>query len=418
MRIILHSLFESIVFAINALRSNVMRAILTLTGVTIGIFSIISIFTAIDYLESKINDSVKSLGDNVVYIQKWPWTPPEGETEYPWWRYLSRPQPTLDEMTFINRRSQLYQSSAFFISTRQEISYYDNTYGSATIMGVSHDFEKIWSFNIAQGRYFSVSESNSGAKMALIGPDLAKELFRDTNPMGQRVKVLGVRYEIIGIFERKGDDMFGNSLDKNLVIPINQAKSVYNIKADNVQPTIIIKSKPNHSTEELNDEITGLLREKRRLKPAQENTFAINQISLIQKNFDSLFSIIDFAGWFIGGFSILVGGFGIANIMFVSVRERTKIIGIQKALGARKNFILSQFLFEGIFLALLGGIAGLILIFLMVTWLRVAFDVPFTLTMGNILLGVTISVTIGVISGFVPAWMASRMNPVNAINQV
>ncbi len=418
MRIILHSLFESIVFAINALRSNVMRAILTLTGVTIGIFSIISVFTAIDYLESKINDSVKSLGDNVVYIQKWPWTPPEGETEYPWWRYLSRPQPTLDEMTFINRRSQLYQSSAFFISTRQEISYYDNTYGSATIMGVSHDFEKIWSFNIAQGRYFSVSESNSGAKMALIGPDLAKELFRDTNPMGQRVKVLGVRYEIIGIFERKGDDMFGNSLDKNLVIPINQAKSVYNIKADNVQPTIIIKSKPNHSTEELNDEITGLLREKRRLKPAQENTFAINQISLIQKNFDSLFSIIDFAGWFIGGFSILVGGFGIANIMFVSVRERTKIIGIQKALGARKNFILSQFLFEGIFLALLGGIAGLILIFLMVTWLRVAFDVPFTLTMGNILLGVTISVTIGVISGFVPAWMASRMNPVNAINQV
>ena len=229
---------------------------------------------------------------------------------------------------------------------------------------------------------------------------------------------MGVRYEIIGVFERKGDDMFGNSLDKNLLIPINQAKSVYNIKGDNVQPTIIIKSKPGISSDELADEITGMLREKRRLKPSAENSFAINRISLIQKNFDSLFSIIDFAGWFIGGFSILVGGFGIANIMFVSVRERTKIIGIQKALGAKKNFILSQFLFEGIFLALLGGIAGLTLIFLMVTWLRVAFDTPFTLTMGNILLGVTISVTIGLVSGFVPAWMASRMNPVNAINQV
>ncbi len=418
MRIILHSLYESIIFAINALRSNAMRAILTLMGVTIGIFSIISVFTAIDYLEKQINDSVKSLGDNVIYLQKWPWTPPEGETEYPWWRYLSRPQATLDEMNYLNRKSQLYESSAFSISTRQEISYYDNTYGSATVMGVSHDFEKIWSFNISEGRYFSIAESNNGTKVALIGPDVAKELFRNTNPIGKKVKVLGVRYEIIGIFERKGEDMFGNSLDKNLVIPINQAKSVYNIKGDNVQPTIMIKSKPGISTEELTDEITGFLREKRRLKPTQENTFAINQISLIQKNFDSLFSIIDFAGWFIGGFSILVGGFGIANIMFVSVRERTKIIGIQKALGAKKNFILSQFLFEGIFLALLGGIAGLTLIFLMVTWLRVAFDTPFTLTMGNILLGVTISVTIGLVSGFVPAWMASRMNPVNAINQV
>lgn len=418
MRILLHTLYESIIFAINALRTNVTRAILTLMGVTIGIFSIISVFTAIDYLESQINESVKSLGNNVIYIQKWPWTPPEGESEYPWWRYLSRPQPTLDEMIYLNRISQLSESAAFFMATRQDISYYDNTYGSATIMGVSHDFENIWSFSIAQGRYFSVTESNHGAKVAMIGPDIAKELFQDDNPIGKKIKVLGVRYEIIGVFERKGEDMFGNSLDKNLLIPINQAKSVYNIKGDNVQPTIIIKSKGDIPTEDLADEITGLLREKRRLKPSEENSFAINRISLIQKNFESLFSVIDFAGWFIGGFSILVGGFGIANIMFVSVRERTKIIGIQKALGAKKNFILSQFLFEGIFLALLGGIAGLTLIFLMVTWLRVAFDTPFTLTMGNILLGVTISVTIGLVSGFVPAWMASRMNPVNAINQV
>ena len=243
MRMILHSLYESIIFAITALRANVMRAILTLMGVTIGIFSIISVFTAIDFLESQINDSVKSLGDNVIYIQKWPWTPPEGESEYPWWRYLNRPQPTLEEMIFLNRKSQLSQSAAFFMSTRQEISYYDNTYGSATIMGVSHDFENIWSFNIAQGRYFSVTESNHGAKVVLIGPDIAKELFQEGNPIGKKVKVLGVRYEIIGVFERKGDDMFGNSLDKNLLIPINQAKSVYNIKGDNVQPTIIIKSK-------------------------------------------------------------------------------------------------------------------------------------------------------------------------------
>ncbi len=418
MRIIIHHLSESIMFAVRALRANVLRAALTLTGVTIGIFSIISVFTAIDFLESKINSSIKSLGDNSIYIQKWPWTPPEGETEYPWWRYLNRPLPSLDEMTFIQRKSQLTQGIAFFIASRQDISYYDNKYGGATVMGVTSDFEKVWSFTIENGRFFSPAENTNGSNVAVIGAPLAKELFREQNPIGKKVKVTGDRYEIIGVFEKQGDDMFGNSMDYNLVIPMQKAKSVYNIKSESVQPTIIIKSKPTISAEELSDEITGLLREKRRLKPAQENNFAINQISLVQKNFDSLFRIIDFAGWFIGGFSILVGGFGIANIMFVSVRERTRIIGIQKALGAKKLFILSQFLFEGIFLALLGGIAGLLLIFLMVSWINIAFDVPFKLTMGNILLGTGISVCIGVVSGFVPAWMASRMNPVNAINQV
>ncbi len=418
MRIIFHHLVESILFAIRALRANVIRAALTLTGVTIGIFSIISVFTAIDFLEEKINASVKSLGDNVIYIQKWPWTPPEGENEYPWWRYLNRPQPTLDEMAFLQRRSQLAGNIAFIVNSRQDISYYDNKYSGSTIMGVTPEFENVWSFNIEHGRYFSVTESNNGSNVALIGPSLAKELFREQNPIGKKVKAMGVRYEIIGVFEKKGDDMFGNSLDYNLVIPMQLAKSIFNIRSDGMGPTILIKSKDNINAAELTDEITGLMRETRRLKPAQDNNFAVNQISMVEKSFNSLFSIIDFAGWFIGGFSILVGGFGIANIMFVSVRERTKIIGIQKALGAKRMFILSQFLFEGVFLALLGGITGLLLIFLLVTWLKLAFDVPFVLSMSNIILGTSISVIIGVVSGFVPALMASRMNPVNAINQV
>jgi putative ABC transport system permease protein len=418
MRIIIHHLTESIIFAVRALQANVLRAALTLTGVTIGIFSIISVFTAIDFLEDKINDSIKSLGDNVVYVQKWPWTPPEGESEYPWWRYLNRPQPTINELAFLQKRSQLADGTALIISTRQDVSYYDNKYGGGTIMGVTHEFEDVWSFAIEQGRYFTMNESNNGAKVALIGHKLAKELFRGQGVIGKKVKITGVQYEIIGVFEKKGDDMFGSSLDENIVIPMQQAKRVYNIRSENVGPTLILKGKPNVKVEDLADEVTGLMRENRRLKPSQENNFAINQVSLVQKNFDSLFSIIDFAGWFIGGFSILVGGFGIANIMFVSVRERTRIIGIQKALGAKKAFILSQFLFEGVFLALLGGVVGLLLIFMMVSWLNVAFDVPFKLSLYNIILGTGISVCIGIVSGFVPAWMASRMNPVNAINQV
>lgn len=418
MRMLLHTLHESVLFAVKALRSNALRAMLTLLGVTIGIFSIISVFTAIDYLQKKISDSVKSLGDNVIYVQKWPWTPPEGESEYPWWRYLNRPQPLLEEAEYIRRKSQIAESVAFIMASQQKVIYYDASYNNATIMGVEHDFEKIWNFTIAEGRYFSFAESMGGAKVALMGADLAKELFRNTSALGKKVKVKGVRYEIIGLFTRKGDDMFGNSLDKNLVIPVLQARSVYNLRSEETGPTLMIKSKSHFTTDDLADELTGIMREYRRLKPLEEHNFALNRISLVQKNFDSLFAIIDFAGWFIGGFSILVGAFGIANIMFVSVRERTRIIGIQKALGAKKLFILSQFLFEGVLLALLGGAIGLLLVFLATLWLRLTGDIPFTLTAGNILLGVSISAITGLVAGFIPALKAANMNPVTAINQV
>lgn len=418
MRTLLHSIFESIVFATSALRSNALRSTLTLSGVTIGIFSIISVFTAIDYLRDQISESIQSMGSDLVYIQKWPWTPEEGQSEYPWWKYMNRPNTNMEEAEFLMRRSQLVQDLTFFIKLSQNISYYDNHVGNTSVMGVTHDFERVWNFNIANGRYFSTSESDNGSRVAIIGTKLSKDLMSSENPIGKKIKMMGVHYEIIGVFELKGSDISGNSLDDVVVIPFNQAKSMFNVRADNVNPTIIAKATAGTTAEELSDELAGLLREKRRIKPSDENTFALNRISMIQKVFDGIFVIINFAGWFIGGFSILVGGFGIANIMFVSVRERTRIIGIQKALGAKRFFILSQFLFEGIFLALLGGVAGLILIFLMVSLLKLAFDTPFSLSLANILLGVTISVTIGLVSGFVPAWTASRMNPVNAINQV
>jgi putative ABC transport system permease protein len=204
-------------------------------------------------------------------------------------------------------------------------------------------------------------------------------------------------------------------MDNQVVIPYHFAKFILDIKSENSDPYIAVKAKPGISNAEMIDELTGIMRGVRRLKPAVEDDFALNETNLLSKNFDMLFEIIGMAGWIIGGFSILVGGFGIANIMFVSVKERTSIIGIQKSLGAKNYFILLQFLCESVFLSLLGGILGLLLTWLITLVARGNIDMEITLSHSNVILGLTISVLIGIVSGFVPAYSASQLDPVEAI---
>ncbi len=407
---------ESILFAANALKANKLRTILTLSGVTIGIFSIITVFTLIDFLETKIKNSIQSLGENVVYVQKWPWTQPEGESEYPWWRYLNRPVPKLNEQKIIEKRSQFAEASTFCIGASKTVLYQDNSYENVRVFGVSSSFDKNWNFEIDNGRYFSPFEFNNGTNVVLLGSDISSELFQGEDAIGKRVKMMGRKLTVIGVLRKEGEDMFGNSLDKNIIIPINYAKGLFNISSDRVDPFIIVKAKEGVSVDDLKGELEGILRSERKIKPSEDNTFALNQISIVQKQFDGLFGIIDLAGWLIGGFSILVGGFGIANIMFVSVKERTRIIGIQKALGAKRKFILMQFLFESVFLSLLGGMVGLLIIFLITLGVNSAMDLGVHLTFWNIFRGVAISVVLGVVSGYIPSNSASKLDPVVAIN--
>jgi putative ABC transport system permease protein len=407
---------ESVLFAFNALKANKIRTILTLSGVTIGIFSIITVFTLIDFLEDKIRDSIQSLGNNVVYVQKWPWTQPEGETEYPWWRYMNRPVPRLDEQKVIERKSQLAEASTFVIATQRNVVFEDNSYDKVSVFGVSHNFDRNWNFEISRGRYFSPFESKNGSNVVILGDNIAKELFQGEDPIGRRVKIMGRKLVVIGVILKQGEDIFGNSLDKNVIIPIEYIKGLVNIRSERVDPFIIVKAKEGVGVNDLISELEGIMRAERRIKPAEENSFALNQISIVQKQFDGLFGILDLAGWLIGGFSILVGGFGIANIMFVSVKERTRIIGIQKALGAKRKFILWQFLFESVFLSLLGGSFGLLIIFLLTIIVNVSMDMGIHLTFGNIFRGVGVSVLLGVVSGYIPSNGASKMDPVVAIN--
>jgi putative ABC transport system permease protein len=410
MMLILRLIRESYLFAFSEIIVNKVRTILSLLGITIGIFCIISVFTIFDSMEIAIRKSIDSLGSNVLFIEKWPWAM---GSNYPWWKYMQRPEGTLEDMKEIQKRSSLADATAFLVQVNKTVKFGNNYVENVGIMGVSQEFDKVWAFDIGEGRYFSVTESNSGKNVAILGAEIAENLYRGANPIGKKVKIFGRNIEVIGVTVKKGEDLFGGGNDRTVMLPINYAKTLINL--NEVGTTIIVKAKPLVSNAELTDELTGIMRSIRKLKPQAEDNFSINETSIISKGFDSLFSVIGTVGWIIGGFSLLVGGFGIANIMFVSVKERTSIIGVQKALGAKNYFILLQFLFEAVFLSLIGGMVGLLIVFILVMIISATTSFTLILTTANVMLGIGVSALIGLFSGIIPAWTASRLNPVEAM---
>ncbi len=402
--------------SVQTFAGNRLRSALSLLGITIGIFAIIAVFTIVDSLEMNIRESVSSLGDNVVYIEKWPWAPEEGE-EYAWWKYMNRPIPTLKENEFLKKKSLLAEDVCFVSFTNRTVKYKNNRAENTTIGGASDGFQNIRAFEIEKGRYFSPFEVEGGRNIAVIGCDLADELFEGLDPIDKVIKVAGFNVTVIGVTKKEGKGTFDdNSLDELVMMPINFMKSFVDIRREYNNPQIWVEAKKGITVEELSDELRSLLRSYRRVKPRDADNFALNQTSVINNQLDQVFKVINIAGGFIGIFSILVGGFGIANIMFVSVKERTHIIGIQKAIGAKNYFILMEFLFESVLLSLAGGIVGLLIVAGGTLAVNLTGDFKMYLTASNIILGVSISSIIGLVSGFAPAWQAARMDPVNAIN--
>jgi len=401
--ILLKLIHESFRFAIGSLVANKVRTILSLLGITIGIFSIIAVFTVFDNMEHSIKTEINSLGNDVLFIQKWPWAM---GGDYPWWKYWQRPEPRLREMDWILKRSNTVEKAAFMFNVSRNVYFRSNVVENTSIVAISQDYIKVMPLEIGEGRYFTAQESHSGKNVAILGSDIAKNLFAGKDAVGRRVKIFGRKLDVIGVIKRKGNDIFGNSPDKMVYVPAAFAKGLVDYR--HIGSSIIVKAKPNVSIDEMKDELTGIMRSIRKLKPSADDNFALNQTDVISKGFDKLFGVIGMVGWIIGGFSLLVGGFGIANIMFVSVKERTNQIGIQKALGAKNYFILLQFLFEAIFLSLMGGLVGLFLVQVL-TWIAGAFDFSMALSMKNIILGLSVSAVIGFISGFIPSWSASRL---------
>jgi len=330
---------------------------------------------------------------------------------------MNRPLASLDEFEFIKEKSRYSRNVCFLSAVGRRIEYKNNNVEGATVFGVTDGFQDIRSFEVANGRYFSPIESKAGRNVVVIGSKIAADLFEGSNPVGKFIDLMGRKVQVIGVLEKEGKGTFDAFiLDEVVILPLEYYQGFIDVRREMANPQIWVQAKRKVSVEELTFEVTQLLRSYRRLQPSEEDNFALNQTSIINNQLDQLFKVLKIAGLFIGIFSIIVGGFGIANIMFVSVKERTNIIGIQKALGAKRYFILLQFLFESIMLSVAGGIVGLFIVFIGASLITMSGDFTVTLTMDNIVLGIGVSSLIGLISGIFPAWQGARMNPVVAIN--
>ncbi|UFH54716.1 ABC transporter permease [Spirosoma sp. KNUC1025] len=403
--------FESFRFAWQALRSNLLRTTLSLLGVTIGIFAIIAVFTLVDSLERNIRTSLSFIGDKVIYIEKWPWT---FDSQVQWWKFFQWPEPTYKEYRFLSERLETAQAVvAMDFKGRVTVKNGNNSMASL-IQGTTFDYNRISDVPIVNGRYFTQQEVDNARSVTIIGSDVAENLFPGEDPVGKTLKINGLNFVVIGVQLRKGESVLnvGGNPDIKCLITYGAFARLFHA----INPGITIAVKGYSSDEgllELESEIRGLLRTRRGLRPLQDDNFAINRPEAIAKAIGGIFSVLTVAGWVIGGFSILIGGFGIANIMFVSVKERTNIIGIQKSLGAKNYFILFQFLFEAILLSLVGGLSGIFLVYLLSFMNLGTLDLQ--LTAGNIALGLGVSSVIGILSGIIPAFSAARLDPVIAI---
>jgi len=411
MRKLLFQTWESIRFASASLRSNVLRTVLSLLGVTVGIFSIIGVYTMVDSLEASVQKSLSSIGDKTIYVDKWPWQFSEGE--YPWWKYFQRPEPKYKEYRYLKENSQEAVAVTILDWSRTTAKYQNNSL-SALCQGITYDFNLITDIPLSQGRYFLPQEMESGSNVAIIGATIAETLFGEQDPINKRIKIRGQNFVVIGVQQLQGKELvqIGGVTDEKVFIPFLKHKRLFS--SGNMEGTIVLQARDNEmGMVELEAETRGLMRTRRGLRPAQDDDFALNRPDALAGAVSGIFSSIRTGGFFIGLFALLIGGFGIANIMFVSVKERTNIIGIQKSLGARNYVILLQFLFESVFLCLFGGLFGILLVYL-ASFIEIgSFDI--VLTTSNILTGLMIASFIGVISGIVPALQAARLDPVIAI---
>ncbi|HAJ82367.1 MAG: ABC transporter permease [Zunongwangia sp.] len=413
MLIFLRVLGESFNFAINALKNNLLRTFLSLLGVTIGIFSIIGVLAAVDSLKNEISGSLSSLDNSTTIVMRFNF----GPTDIPRWKWQQFPDVTYDEYQFLKRNLPDAKAVTFTQNVPAEtIKYQDASSLGVSVQAVGSEYYDIEAINIEEGRFFNESEAASGAPVIVMGSEIAENLFGSIDPLGKQVRMYGSKFTVIGLLKKEGSSMFGPSKDGQVFIPVNVTRRIYGENNRNIFPQILLKPEADVDNAEFLAVLEQRLRSFRGIKPGEVSTFFVNQLKGFTDMIDNITGTLNMIGLVISGFSLLVGGFGIANIMFVSVKERTNLIGIQKSLGAKNKFILFQFLFEAIILAIIGGAAGLFFVWI-ATIIASNFtgDFDFILSFGNIILGTTVSALIGLISGIIPAISASRLDPVEAI---
>lgn len=409
---VLGILWNSFKMALQELKVNKLRTFLSLFGITIGIFCIIGVLATIDSLKSKIKADLSGFGNNTIYVDKWDYG---GGPDYPWWKFIKRPSIKIEEMEIIQKKSQLAANTAFFTQSQASFSYEENVLKGVLLYGITPDFKAIQSINIGYGRYFSEADFLRGGPMGVIGNKVAVELFgKAEKAVGKTISYGGRRLMVIGVIEKQGSTIIGGfNYDQSVLLSYNYFASIYN--PDNSNPFIMVQAKPGIASSALQEELTGVMRQIRKLSPTQEDNFTCNDVAQFKEQIESVFGSINQGGWAIAGLSLIVGAFGVANIMFVTVRERTSQIGLKKAIGAKSSTILYEFLLESAFLCILGGLIGLLLVWLLTVALGAVLPFPIFIAPSIIFLALSICIVLGVISGIIPASIAAKMNPVEAI---
>ena len=406
-------LWNSFKMAFQELKANKLRTGLSLLGITFGIFCIISVLATVDSLKRKVQGDLKSIGSNSLYLDKWQYG--GGGNDYPWWKYIKRPVPKYDEMKFIKAKSYLTGNMAFLCRANGNASYRDNVLSGMGFFGTSEDFSKIQSLETEAGRYISSGEFDRGTPSVVIGDAVATQLYgKPEFAIGKTITYNARKLEIVGVLKKQGQSLVNIfDFDNSAITSYVYFTSIY--EADKANPSILIQGKKGVNTKALQDELTGVVRQIRRLSPSEEDNFSLNDISSFAESTESLFGSINLGGWVIAGFSLLVGGFGVANIMFVTVRERTSQIGLKKAIGAKRRTILTEFLLESAFLCIIGGLIGLLFVWLLTLVLGTFLPFPIFIAPNIIILALSLCIVLGVLSGIIPASIAAKMDPVVAI---
>ncbi len=411
MRKTLNILASSVRLTMQELRVNKLRTSLSLIGISFGIFCIIGVLATVNSLEMNIQNQIKSLGSNTIYIDKWDYN---GGPDYPWWKFVNRPEPKFEEVNFIKERSQLTSNVAFEIDARVNVEYDNYALQGVSISGLTEEANDIQPLTMGFGRYISGNEFSSGSPVAIIGYTNAESLFGSASlAIGKEIKIQDKKATIIGVIKKMGTTMIGQDYDQSIIVSYRFARQIVNEKQSS--PKIIVKGNANITSAALADELEGVMRSIRKLSPTQADNFTLNQISSFSDKVSSLFSNINLGGWAIGLLSLVVGAFGIANIMFVTVKERTPMIGLKKAIGAKRRSILSEFLLEAAIICIMGGMMGLILVFLLTLVLTNVFNFPVYISPSILTLAISICIGIGIMAGIIPAYIASRLDPVVAI---
>jgi putative ABC transport system permease protein len=402
------------------LYSNRLRTFLSLLGVSIGVFCIIGVRTVFNSLENSIQSSMSSLGSDVLYVGKFAWIP-EDKGDYAWWKYKARPVCTLEELNTIKKDvTSVGNAALYYQDDGVTIKYKGVEHIDNSIYATTFEFDKLQPINIEQGRYFTQSEMKSNSNSIIIGHETSVDLFGyHANPLGKEVILYGKVFNVIGVLQKAGKSFTGFDFDHCGLISFVYFSSFTKIdgRANNgfSEVTMLLQPKGKMPLEEMKYEVKGALRMLRRLPPREKDNFSFNQLSTIQNTITDVFASVNLMGLAIGFFSLMVGIFGVANIMFVSVRERTKQIGLKKAIGAKPSSIVAEFLLEAIMLCIIGGLVGILLVYISSIIISKVADFKIQMQWSNVLGGLVLSIFVGVIAGYIPAKRASKLNPVVAI---